>query len=109
MHLSNGATLNDIIHSNTNKLVVIDFTASWCRPCQMISPLLDEMSVDKSFHDKVIFIKVDVDEFPDIAKSYNVASMPTFLFIKNKQILYKISGANKDLLRLNVNRFAGNV
>ncbi|XP_057654315.1 thioredoxin-2-like [Diorhabda carinulata] len=78
------------------KLVVIDFSASWCGPCKMISPKVEELSLE---YTDVIFIKVDVDDFEDIAMEYNVSSMPTFVFIKNNLIVNSFSGANYDKLK----------
>lgn len=83
--------------ANKGKLFVIDFTAKWCGPCKMIAPLFDEMS--EEFSDSCIFIKVDVDEGPEISAAYNVMSMPTFLFIKNGKVVDRFSGASVEKLR----------
>ena len=61
-------------------IVVIDFFATWCGPCKVIAPLLDQLSKE---YESVKFIKVDVDQFSDIADEYDIASMPTILFTKN--------------------------
>ncbi|GAX09726.1 thioredoxin 1 [Fistulifera solaris] len=79
-----------------SKLVVIDFTATWCGPCKMISPVFHELS--ESFDD-VVFLKVDVDENPDTAAKYNVSAMPTFLFIKGGEIVDRMMGANPSKLQ----------
>ena len=63
-----------------DKLVVIDFFATWCGPCKMISPVLEEMEAQMS---NVKFLKVDVDEAEDVAVHYQISAMPTFIFIKN--------------------------
>ena len=65
-----------------DKLVVIDFFATWCGPCKMISPVLEEMEAQMS---NVKFLKVDVDEAEDVAVHYQISAMPTFIFIKNGQ------------------------
>nr|ACA60746.1 thioredoxin 1 [Penaeus vannamei] len=78
-----------------NKLVVIDFYATWCGPCKMIAPKLEELSQSMS---DVVFLKVDVDECEDIAQDNQIACMPTFLFMKNGQKLDSLSGANYDKL-----------
>ena len=64
------------------KLIVIDFFATWCGPCKMIAPKLEQMDKDM---DNVVFLKVDVDEAEDVAQEYNISAMPTFVFLKNGQ------------------------
>jgi len=82
------------------KLVVIDFFATWCGPCKMIAPHLEEM--DKTMDD-VVFLKVDVDECEDIAAEYNITAMPTFIFLKNKAKVADLTGANIEKLKEIVN------
>jgi thioredoxin 1 len=76
-----------------DKLVVIDFHATWCGPCKVIAPKVEEMS---KAMDNVVFLKVDVDENEEAAKEYNVSAMPTFIFIKNNK---KVSFFNYILYR----------
>ncbi|TDG46762.1 hypothetical protein AWZ03_006809 [Drosophila navojoa] len=86
---------NDFKTQLTNagdKLVVVDFFATWCGPCKMIAPKLEELA--QQYSEKIVVIKVDVDECEDIAMEYNVSSMPTFLFIKNSAKLEEFAGAN---------------
>ncbi|XP_044589096.1 thioredoxin-T-like isoform X2 [Cotesia glomerata] len=78
-----------------SKLVVIDFYATWCGPCKIIGPKIEELAGE---HTEVVFVKVDVDECEDIATEYNINSMPTFVFIKNGKVLDDFSGANVDKL-----------
>ena len=61
---------------------MIDFFATWCGPCKMIAPKLEQMDKDM---DNVVFLKVDVDEAEDVAQEYNISAMPTFVFLKNGQ------------------------
>lgn len=75
------------------RLVVIDFYATWCGPCKLIAPAIKKMAVE--LKDQVIFLKVDVDETDDIAGEYKIEAMPTFIFIKNKEVVDKFSGANE--------------
>ncbi|XP_042861898.1 thioredoxin-2-like [Penaeus japonicus] len=79
-----------------SKLVVIDFYATWCGPCKMIAPKLEEMSQSMS---DVVFLKVDVDECEDIAADNQITCMPTFLFMKNGQKVETLTGANEAKLR----------
>lgn len=69
--------------------VIIDFYASWCQPCKKMSPIFEELS--KEFKN-VKFVKVNVDHGRDIAKRYNVSSLPTFVLIKNGQEVSKQVG-----------------
>merc|ERR1712107_48945 len=78
------------------KLVVVDFFATWCGPCKMIAPHLEEM--DKTMDD-VVFLKVDVDDCEDIAAEYNITAMPTFIFIKSKAKVADLTGANVERLK----------
>nr|UFQ43040.1 thioredoxin-h2 [Lobularia maritima] len=85
----------------SNKLLVVDFSASWCGPCRMIEPAIIAMA-DK-FND-VDFVKLDVDELPDFAKSFNVTAMPTFFFVKRGKEIERIIGAKKDELEKKVSK-----
>lgn len=84
-----------------NKLVVVDYTASWCGPCQYIAPLFADMS--EEFND-CVFIKVDVDEFADISGEAGVSCMPTFHLMRKGDIVEKLEGANVDSLRKLIDR-----
>ncbi|XP_010450751.1 PREDICTED: thioredoxin H2-like [Camelina sativa] len=85
----------------SNKLMVVDFSASWCGPCRMIEPTIHAMA-DK-FTD-VDFVKLDVDELPDVAKEFNVTGMPTFVLIKKGKEIERIIGAKKDELESKVSK-----
>ncbi|XP_018565411.1 thioredoxin-2 [Anoplophora glabripennis] len=84
------------------QLVVIDFFATWCGPCKMISPKLEELSKE---YTNILILKVDVDECEDIAMEYNISSMPTFVFIKNKAVVTTFSGANYDKLKQTIESY----
>ena len=74
-----------------DKLLVVDFFATWCVPCKKLSPTLDEVS--EEFGDRVNIVKVDVDESEDLAMTYGIRSVPTVLFFKNGQQVDKFVGA----------------
>ena len=74
--------------TNTDKLVLIDFFATWCGPCKMLAPVISEIS--NKYSNTVKVCKVNVDENQDLALKYNISSVPTIIFLKNGEIV-KIS------------------
>lgn len=77
------------INLDTKDLIVVDFYADWCGPCQMISREIKEIA--KQYKDLTIY-KVNIDEFPDLAMEYDVLSIPTLLFIKDNEIKDEVIG-----------------
>ncbi len=65
---------------NSDKPVLIEFFADWCATCKMISPLVDEVA--EEITDKKI-VKVDVDQYPELAEEFNIKSIPTFILYKD--------------------------
>ncbi|KAK1362343.1 Thioredoxin domain-containing protein [Heracleum sosnowskyi] len=78
---------------DSKKLVVVDFTASWCGPCRFIAPVFAEFAKKIP---NVLFLKVDVDELAAVAKDWSVEAMPTFIFLKEGKLVDKIVGAKKE-------------
>ncbi len=74
-----------------DKLVIVDFWATWCGPCRMLSPILDEVEGEMS--DKITVVKVNVDDADEIAGRYRIMSIPTLLFFKGGQAVDKTVGA----------------
>ena len=77
------------------QLMVLDFTATWCGPCRMIAPAVDQLSLQ---YPNVVFGKVDVDEVPELSAQYGVNAMPTFKFVRDGQVVSEFAGANRNLL-----------
>lgn len=71
--------------------VLVDFFATWCGPCKMVSPLLDQVS--EEMKDKVKVCKIDIDQNPNIASKYGVMSIPTFIMYKDGKDVAKNVGA----------------
>ncbi len=68
----------------SNKTVLLDFWASWCGPCKMIAPVVEEVANE---HPEVVVGKVNVDEQPELAQQFQIMSIPTLVAIKNKKII----------------------
>lgn len=79
----------EFIEAIENKLVLVDFYATWCGPCQMLSPILDKL--EKKNKDLLI-VKVDVDKHPEIAKEHGVLSIPTIEIYKESKLIDKAIG-----------------
>ena len=75
----------------SEKLVIVDFWATWCGPCRMLSPLLDE--VEEEMADKIEVVKVNVDDADEIAMRFRIMSIPTLLFFKNGAMVDRSVGA----------------
>ncbi len=81
----------NVLHINQNnfeevrkseKPVLLDFYATWCGPCKMLSPVLDRLAAE---HDEFLVAKVNVDEAPQLAGAFGVASIPTLVVLKDEK------------------------
>ena len=76
-------------------LVLVDFFATWCGPCRMLSPILEEIS--EELGDKIKIYKIDVDENEKLTRSFGIMSIPTMIFFKNgTQVQKQVGLLNKD-------------
>eukprot|EP00004_Rigifila_ramosa_P016375 TRINITY_DN3882_c0_g1_i1.p1 TRINITY_DN3882_c0_g1~~TRINITY_DN3882_c0_g1_i1.p1 ORF type:complete len:119 (-),score=41.45 TRINITY_DN3882_c0_g1_i1:51-377(-) len=94
---ANAAAFDAAVAAAGSKLVVIDFTASWCGPCKRIAPVYHEMA--QTYNGKAVLLKVDVDENEEIAARFSIRSMPTFVFLKSKAEVERFSGASPEKLK----------
>jgi thioredoxin 1 len=81
-------SFQDLIKSE--KPVLVDFHATWCGPCKMMTPILQELKKDVG--ENLTIIKVDIDQQPGIARTYNVQSVPTLALFRNGQLKWRQSG-----------------
>lgn len=75
---------------STSRPVIVDFFATWCGPCKMLSPVLENIS--NKFGDNLKIIKIDIDKYPDIADKYEVMSVPTLMFFVNGNLVRRETG-----------------
>jgi thioredoxin 1 len=78
-------SFNEIINGSTP--VLVDFYADWCGPCKMMAPIMQQVS--KEMEGKVKVIKVDVDKNEDVARKYQIRSIPTMILFKNGKVLWQ--------------------
>ena len=86
MEIKNESNFNEIINS---EYALIDFYATWCGPCKMLAPILENINESR---DNIKIAKVDVDKYENLARKYGVMSIPTLILFKNGQIVDKKIG-----------------
>ena len=93
---------NDFVKNN--KVAVIDFYADWCGPCQMLKPIMEELS--EELKDKAAIAKINVDDNKEHAQKYGVMSIPTVLIFKDGELADKFMGAMpKDAVKEKIEKF----
>lgn len=82
-------TFSEII--NANRLVLVDFFATWCGPCKMMHPVLEQLKGELG--EEIRIIKLDVDKNETVAAAYRIQSVPTLVLFRGGEILWRQSGA----------------
>lgn len=76
---------------NGDMPLVVDFWATWCGPCRMLAPIIEELS--KEYEGRITVGKCDVEENEDLAAEFGIRNIPTILFFKNGEVVDKVVGA----------------
>lgn len=96
------SNFQEIIQSN--KPTLVDFYATWCGPCQSLSPILESIKYD--FKEKIKILKIDVDKNIDASNKFKIRSVPTLILFKNGEIIWRINGAlSKNELKTKIETF----
>ncbi|OBF23104.1 thioredoxin [Mycobacterium sp. ACS4331] len=89
IEVSDDSFSDDVLSSNTP--VLVDFWATWCGPCRMVAPVLEEIAAEKS--GQLTVAKLDVDANPNTARDFQVVSIPTMILFKDGEPVKRIVGA----------------
>ena len=87
-HITQANFTNEV--TSAGGAVVVDFYATWCGPCKLLAPMMEAQA--GLFTNKIKFLKVNVDESPDLAKTYEIQAIPTVLFFKDGKLADRVVG-----------------
>jgi thioredoxin 1 len=87
-HITQGEFTNEV--TRCSQPVVVDFYATWCEPCRVLAPLLDRVA--DGYTNKIKFVKVNVDESPELAQSYQVQAIPVVMMFMDGKVADQITG-----------------
>ena len=85
----NFSSFQELLDSS-DKPVLVDFYATWCGPCQIMSPILEQ--VGAQFRDRLQVVKIDTDKYPRLASNYHIEALPTLVLFKNGEPAERIEG-----------------
>lgn len=87
--------LNEFCDNNNDKLIIVYFTAKWCKPCKILYPFINEKIKQ---YNNIYFsiVDVDADKYQDLCEDFSIQAMPTILFYKNSVEIDKIVGVDKN-------------
>lgn len=102
--IASTAQFQDLLKSS--KIVVTDFYADWCGPCKQIAPIYAQLSESLSRPNQITFTKINVDQQTELAQTYGVTAMPTFMIFKQGKVVEKIQGADPRKLQGAVRKLA---
>lgn len=91
-HLKSKAEFDEVISSD--KPTLVDFFATWCGPCQILGMIIEELKDNTKYEnaDKVNVVKVDIDEVEELAKEFEIMSVPTMMIYKSGELVERMSG-----------------
>ena len=97
---------NNILNSSNNLYAIIDFYASWCKPCKKISPYFESLSKSNEYED-LDFIKINIDDASEIADNFSVSKLPTFLIIStnNQEVEERLEEAEEEKIKKLCNKY----
>ena len=89
---------------STNEVVLVDFYADWCGPCKVLSPIIEQTKSDLG--EEATVLKVNIDNNVDVARQYQIRSIPTLLLFKEGNVVWRQNGVpNKELIVESVKKF----
>jgi thioredoxin 1 len=88
---------DDVLTSE--KPVLVDFWATWCGPCKMVAPVLEEIAAE--YPDKITVAKLDIDAYPEVSRDYKIMSVPTMILFQGGKPVKQIIGAKPKAALLN--------
>lgn len=100
-HITTREELQKVLEENDK--VIVDFFATWCGPCKMLSPILEQ--IDKE-NDDVLVVKVDTDQAEELAHDFKIMSIPTVAYFKNKQnVAIEVGYRGKQDILANIDKY----